>query len=52
MCTDGTFINISAIKSLRLDIIDNAIKSLRLDIIDNNVITETRDESLHAETVC
>lgn len=40
MCTDGTFINISA------------IKSLRLDIIDNNVITETRDESLHAETVC
>lgn len=39
MCTDGTFINISAIKSLRLDIIDNAI-------------TETRDESLHAETVC
>ena len=40
MCTDGTFINYSE------------TKSLRIGMVDNNVNTETRDESLHAETVC
>jgi len=40
MCTDGTFINYSA------------VKSSRIDIFDSNVVTETRDESIHAETVC
>ena len=40
MCTDGTFINYSETKSLRIS----------MDEI--NVNTETRDESLHAETVC